>query len=92
VDLVPDHLIGGIDIETPCRIHDLCYCYGQDEDDKRWADILLLVNMLLAVNQATGMWARIFRVAQRKMAYLYYEAVADWGQSAFWEGKDTWSR
>ena len=85
-DLVPDDLLG-VGFETPCEIHDLMYHFGIDEDDKRLADRLLLVNMLAASDdhcKTSGIMDRFTRVVLRRAAFAYYLAVSDWGKEAFY--------
>jgi hypothetical protein len=88
--LIPDVLLG-VSFRTACNGHDAMYHFGVDESDKEESDILFLGNMLRAVNRhypGDGLEDRLLRKAARHAAYLYFEAVADWGKSAFYAGKE----
>lgn len=90
IDLIPDSLLG-VNFTEACIDHDLCYGSGKDEADKEEADILFLGNMLRAVNAkypGDTLEERLLRKGARHLAYIYFEAVADWGKSAFFAGKD----
>ena len=89
VKLVPDR-IAGVDFYAACCGHDGCYSFGIDEEDKREADRCFLYNLLHAVDEhcaANGIVLRAERVAARRAAFDYYDAVADFGDSAFYAGK-----
>ena len=88
--LIPDEILG-INFFPSCAIHDACYHFGEDEDDKRLSDRLFLFNLLVLVDQhclTNGIIDRAQRVAVRSAAFEYYKAVSDWGRSAFYAGKD----
>jgi hypothetical protein len=71
-------------------VHDLCYHFGSDEWDKRYADRLLLLNLLIAVDDhcmSDGIINRTERVILREAAFIYYRAVSDWGKGAFYSNK-----
>ncbi len=90
VKLIPDSILG-VDFFPACSGHDACYAFGEDEDDKRLADRIFLFNLLAAVDEhciENGIVDRVQRVACREAAFAYYKAVADWGKSAFWAGKE----
>ncbi len=89
VKLIPDRILGA-DFGDACNGHDGCYQFGEDEEDKRVADRLFLCNLLLAVDKhcaARGILDEVERLACREAAFEYYGAVADWGDTAFWEHK-----
>jgi hypothetical protein len=89
VKLIPDS-IAGVDFNPACCGHDGCYAFGTDDEDKRIADRLLLYNLLVSVDnhcKANGIVDRAERVAARRAAYTYYDAVADWGRIAFYAHK-----
>ncbi len=80
--LVPDTL-WGLDITEACNIHDWDYWEGRTEEDKINADSRFLDNMLKVIQEGT--W--ILRPIRRARAMLYYSAVRDGGDAAFWKGK-----
>lgn len=91
LDLVPDKLLGKVDLYNTCSIHDCTYNFGETEQDKQWGDIILLVNALLEINKTfpgDNIGQTALRYASRKLAFEYYLAVAGWGHDAFWAGKD----
>jgi len=83
IDLVPD-TIYGLNISECCNIHDCDYHFGGTLEDKNNADLRLLNNLLILINKG-NFWLRWFR---RRRALKYYEAVREWGESAFWSGKN----
>ena len=57
---------------------------GSSEDDKKMADLRFLGNLMILINNRGG-WLKWFR---RRRALKYYEAVREWGDTAFWSGKE----
>jgi hypothetical protein len=82
-DLVPETM-WGLDISEACQIHDWEYYLGSTIKDKQTADMNFLHNLMVLINRKGG-WLAPFR---RWRAATYYSAVRDFGDSAFWEGKD----
>lgn len=82
-DIVPDSM-WGLDVSEVCNVHDWCYHIGQTQDDKDFADMLFMRNLVRRINAHGGYlaWLRRYR------AVTYYNAVAEFGDSAFWAGKD----
>jgi len=78
-DLVPDHFIG-VDISTPCKIHDFCYTIGGTEEDKIEADKMFHTNLVRTVKNDDSL---IFREANLDLADLYYRMVRDHGHNYF---------
>jgi hypothetical protein len=80
--LVPDDFLGD-PVRPPCEVHDWMYGEGETEEDKKWADLLLLINLVLAVIRDPGK----LDFARLRMAMDYYEAVHFGGKDAFEKGK-----
>lgn len=79
---VPDTVYGET-VFLACQIHDWMYFKGLTLQDKRTADICLLVNMVLLVDDGELLdRARCYR------CILYYLAVSNHGESAFLAGKE----
>ena len=70
-------------------IHDCDYDRGLTEEDKRDADERFLRNCRRCVNHHVA-WYRhpLFWLEKRAVAYALYLAVRDFGDSAFWAGKN----
>ncbi len=86
--LVPDTLYG-LSIEEACDIHDWMYHEGRTEVDKRRADQIFLENMLRIVEAQDYPWWLVWlRWLRRYRAMSYYQAVRDFGDTAFWKGKE----
>lgn len=81
--LIPGQLLG-LTITECCNIHDYGYAMGLSEADKREADLLLLTNCLRLIEDGFA----ALRPARRLEALAFYAAVADWGDTAFWVGKE----
>ena len=80
---MPDRMYGW-SIAEACDIHDWMYEMGETNADKAQADETFLVN-LLRIAQPSWFPLRILR---RLRALKYYEAVRDFGDTAFWAGKE----
>jgi hypothetical protein len=79
---IPDSILGD-SIFLACQIHDWMYDEGQSIYDKKWADILLDVNIkLLILSTETKTDA-----ARIKIAVDYFIAVYFGGKEAFEKGK-----
>lgn len=79
---IPDTMYGE-SVFLACQIHDWCYFKGLTLQDKRTADLLFLVNMVLIVDDGDCLDAlRLRRVM------TYYQAVASCGEKAFLAGKE----
>jgi len=80
--LVPDSM-WGLNVSGVCDIHDWMYEYGKTEEDKDFADMLFMRNLIRLIN-AKGGWLAWLR---RYRATSYYNAVAEAGDEAFWRNK-----
>jgi len=78
--------IYGVDIKPACRLHDWSYQAGATIQHKEQADREFLNNMLRLVN-AKDAWYYPTRLA-RWRAKHYYDAVVNFGGTAFWDGKN----
>jgi len=56
---------------------------GQTEQDKDEADMVFMRNLIRLINKVGGWLAPI----RRYRAITYYNAVAEAGDAAFWNGK-----
>ena len=83
--LVPD-TIYGVSITPACCIHDYMYSVGKTIEDKCTADRVFLNNMLRII-EAVNTWYYPTALARRR-ALKYYEAVINFGSTAYWEGKN----
>ena len=89
IKLIPDTVMG-IDFFPACAVHDQCYSFGEDEDDKRLSDRIFLFNLLVLIDKhcaAKGIIDKVQRVAARSAAFDYFKAVSDWGRAAFYAHK-----
>lgn len=80
--LVPD-TIWGLPVRPACQVHDWMYHLGRTEQDKDEADMVFMRNLIRLIN-AHGGWLAPIR---RYRATTYYNAVAEAGGAAFWDGK-----
>ena len=90
IDLVPNRIMG-VDFTESCDEHDIMYDRGEDEEDKRIADMCLLYNIQYDINQhypSQGVIGRAKRRLCRQAGLGYYMAVDDFGRAAFGKGKD----
>jgi len=89
-DLIPD-TIYGLSITEACNVHDWMYYEGKTKDDKRRADRIFLENVLWIIDnyysKSKAWYKGLMRWLRRRRAYKYYEAVADFGNSAYEKGK-----
>lgn len=86
-DFVPE-TIYGLRVSPACYVHDWDYIEGSTEWDKREADARFLRNMLYLIERERGFVGMVLRLFRRRRALVYYEAVVEFGHSAFWRGKD----
>lgn len=86
-DFVPE-TIYGLRVSPACYVHDWEYIEGRTEGDKREADARFLRNMLWLIETERGFVAAVLRLFRRRRALFYYEAVVEFGHTAFWRGKD----
>jgi len=84
-NVVPD-TIYGLDIRPVCCIHDDRYEHGLTRTDKQQADIEFLMNLLTVINSKKAWWYPTKLARLRAMDY--YSFVKDYGDSAFFKGKD----
>lgn len=85
-DLAPWAMaISGFNPRPACLIHDWMYSEGITLDDKNKADRVFLNNMLRIID-AQGGW-RWLRAWRRRLAFAFYQAVAEFGGPAFWDGE-----
>jgi len=85
-DFVPDTMYG-VCMCSVCNLHDFMYFKGKTIEDKEEADRVMLNNFMRIINKVKG-WRKLFRIAMRRRAIKYYEAVHYCGGPAFWEGKN----
>lgn len=85
-DFVPDKIIG-LRISPACFIHDWDYIDGATVAHKQAVDFRFLQNLLTIIQRERGVVAFLLRPFRRRRALLYYEAVTDFGASAYWVGK-----
>lgn len=85
-DFVPDRILG-LRVSPACFIHDWDYANGASIEHKHAADGRFLLNLLALIERDRGVVAAILRPLRRRHALLYYEAVTDFGASAYWVGK-----
>jgi len=74
-----------LSIREACRIHDYMYSVGKTIEDKEKADRVFLNNMLRII-EAHDKWYYPHSLARRR-ALTYYEAVVNFGSTAYWAGK-----
>lgn len=89
IDFVPD-TIYGVDIAPACLIHDWGYFIGRTEEDKNIEDVRFHDNLKLLVDLATLRgWRRWVKWLMLRRAAKYFWGVKEYGDEAFWEGKQT---
>lgn len=66
-------------------IHDYDYWVGETLEDKRWADLRMLVNTMILIVNKRG----ILMYARGMRAMSYFMAVAIAGKKAFFAGKNS---
>tara|TARA_R110002020_G_scaffold376130_3_gene587323 strand:+ start:42201 stop:42629 length:429 start_codon:yes stop_codon:yes gene_type:complete len=90
-NLVPD-TVWGLSVTACCNIHDWMYGEGVTEDDRDFADLVFLNNMLNTVDTAEKTphlrWLFaplrfVLAAARRHRVWIYYGAVRYVGQTAF---------
>ena len=92
---VPDTMYG-LRVTEPCNIHDFMYHTGVSDWDKLVADMVLLINLVLAiVPRDAPRWRARCPVKttpvtwwRLKRALVYFLAVRFHGRDAFWAGKE----
>jgi len=84
--LVPDTILG-LCVTPACNIHDWMYTVGDTLNDKQEADRVFLNNMVRLIENAGGWW--ILKRMRLNRAFLYYQAVKNFGGAAFWDGKNS---
>ena len=77
--LVPD-TVYGLSIRPACNIHDYMYQVGILEEEKKFADLMFLDNMVKIINKATY----LLRYVRKCRANEYYLAVKLKGDSSFY--------
>jgi len=78
----------GLSLTRACNIHDWMYSQGISADDKVLADKTFHNNMKRLINDGTP-WYLFPLIATRHVrAWVYYIAVKNWGDAAFWSGKE----
>ena len=83
--LVPDS-IWGLNITGICKIHDYEYVHGTTQRDKEMADTRFLQNLILWIDYKTKIWGLGW--LRRLRAVTYYSAVHEFGDDAYWKGKN----
>ena len=84
-DFVPD-TIWGLCICDVCFVHDWDYHEGTTQEHKDRADDRFLMNGINFIEAHSNWFTKIMR---RRRMLKYYEAVSEFGDDAFWEGKTT---
>ena len=79
---VPDTMYGE-SVFLACQIHDWMYGEGNNLNDKKWADIVFLINMTLLVTNDENE----LDVLRLRRVMTYFEAVYFGGDSAFVKGE-----
>lgn len=77
--LIPNTMYG-LDCIEAFNIHDYAYYIGITPEDKKQADIAMLLNILEIINEKGGMLAFL----RRYRAIKYYDAVHNFGDDAFY--------
>jgi hypothetical protein len=75
-----------LSIEIACQLHDFDWHHGKTEADRRRADQRFLLNMLIIIEEKSQ--NRITRGLRTMRAAEYYSAVRDFGDDAYWAGKE----
>lgn len=87
--LVPDRIYL-MNIKRACCIHDYMYEVGVTESDKALADEVLLLNLNRLIDEDKN-WFRnnaFMKRRMRKIAKIYYDFVVEFGNDAFYNGKE----
>lgn len=79
---VPDTIYGE-SVFLACQIHDWMYGEGGDQEDKKWADIVFLVNMTMLIIEGDN----ILDPLRLRRVMTYFEAVYFGGGDSFNKGK-----
>lgn len=79
---VPDTMYGE-SVYLACKKHDWMYFFGQTKEDKKWADIVFLVNMTLLIISDNS----FFDSVRLRRVMSYFEAVFYGGNDAFDKGE-----
>ena len=82
--LFPD-TIWGLSMTEAADIHDFMYHVGKTLEDKELADTIFLDNMTLIIEQET--WFEWVKALRLHRAELMYDAVDEFGESAFFANK-----
>ena len=80
--LVPDTMLGE-SVFLACQIHDWMYYVGTTLEDKKWSDLLFLLNMTILIDDG-----ELLDVARLRTVMTYYEAVSYCGEEAFEDDRD----
>ena len=81
--IVPDKILG-LDIFPACQIHDYMYETAKPEQEKKnLADRIFWENLQTIIDRYGG----ILRKLRLIIAAIYFFAVANFGQKAFWNNK-----
>jgi len=79
---VPDTMYGE-SVFLACQIHDWMYGQGRTEEDKKWADIVFLVNMTLLIIADDSLLDPL----RLRRVMTYFEAVYYGGGDSFDKGE-----
>ena len=77
---IPNTLYG-LDCTQVFDLHDYAYYVGKSLEDKTRADISMLINLIRIINEKGGFLA----YPRRYRAMLYYDAVHEFGNDAFFK-------
>ena len=88
--LIPD-TIYGMSIRHICCIHDDRYeTVNKSIEHKEMSDREFMNNMIREINEDTKWWRNnnLVKKLMRSRAYKYFQAVDNFGGSAYWDGKN----
>ena len=80
---IPEKLLG-LNCTECFNIHDYMYYIGTSPEDKCYADMTLLINLVRTINNRGG----ILSFPRRFFAITYYDFVYDFGHAAFYKQKE----
>jgi hypothetical protein len=83
--LVPD-TIYFLSIREACNIHDYMYLIGETPEDRDFADLVFLYNLIRIIQAGTRF--KLLKLLRIRRARKYYNAVREFGGPAFWDDKN----
>lgn len=87
--LVPDRIYL-LNITRACCIHDYMYEVGTTQLHKKIADEVLLLNLNRLINEDRNFFRnnRFMKRRMKNIAKIYYNFVVEFGNDAYWNGKE----